>query len=380
MHTPRFAMSALFWNNQIIVIGGRDAQDSILASVESYDLVRGVWEPFSADLNEARYSPAAIVYRGRMHVIGGCSKDRQALKSVEIYNEATQRWELQPALAFAREGAAAAVVNDTLYVMGGFDGTSYLKSIEYLRHEASSWRLSWWTLSAPRAWLSAVTLRDSIFTAGGLLFGPVGILERYHVSDGNQSRAPMLTPRGRMAATNFAEKLWTLGGSEQQGASAVVEVYDYARNHWEPGPPLPSERELGVALAVFDHIFIIGGRTADGTVLGTLETLSEATGVTEHRAGIPRTPVLMSFPNPFESSARIMWQSSSASQNHATIEVFDLRGATVLRQKVSSNNANFEFIWDGRDGAGTIVRDGIYFVAVRSGDSILRHKLLKLKR
>lgn len=379
MLTPRFAMSALYWNNQIVVIGGRDAQDSILATVESYDLSTGQWQPFAANLNEARYSAAAIVYRGRMFVIGGCGKDQQVLKSVEFYNETTQRWEREPSLAIAREGAAAAVVNDTLYVMGGFDGASYLKSIEYFRHEASSWWLSWWSLSAPRAWLSAVTLRDSIFTAGGLLFGPVGVLERYHISDGNQRRASMLTPRGRMAAVNFEGKLWTLGGSDQHGASAVVEIYDYTSNSWESGPGLLSARELNAALAIFDKIFIIGGRTAEGAVLGTLETLGLPTGVAEH-AAIPRAPELKSYPNPFVTSARIVWRSLASNQTQTVVEVFDLRGARVLRRFLSSNSADFEFTWHGQDETGAIVRDGIYFITVRSGDFVLRRKLLKLKR
>lgn len=376
MLTPRFAMSALYWNNQIVVIGGRDAQDSVLASVESYDLFTGQWLPFAADLNEARFSAAAVVYRGRMFIVGGCGKDQQVLKSVEFYNESTRRWELEPSLAVAREGAAAAVVNDTLYIMGGFDGASYLKSIEYFSHDASRWRLSWWALSAPRAWLSAVTLRDSIFTVGGLLFGPVGVLERYHISDGNQRRAPMLTPRGRMAAVNFEEKLWTLGGSDQHGASTVVEIYDYASNSWENGPALLSARELNAALVVFDRIFIIGGRTAEGSVLGTLETWATATSVAE-RAAVPRLHELMSYPNPFATSARFVWRSPQA---QAVVEVFDLRGARVLRRLLTSNSTTFEFTWHGQDETGAIVRDGLYFVTVRSGDILLRRKLLKLKR
>ena len=39
-----------------------------------------------------------------------------------------------------RSGAGVSVVNGKLYVVGGFDGSTYLKSVEWLDSDAGQWR------------------------------------------------------------------------------------------------------------------------------------------------------------------------------------------------------------------------------------------------
>ena len=39
-----------------------------------------------------------------------------------------------------RSGAGVSVVNGKLYVVGGFDGCTYLKSVEWLDSDSGQWR------------------------------------------------------------------------------------------------------------------------------------------------------------------------------------------------------------------------------------------------
>lgn len=380
MLTPRYGITAVYWNNQVVVMGGRDANDSLLALVESFDFFSGLWSRFPADLREPRFNAAAVVYRGRMHVVGGCGDSAQALKTAEFYNEQTQQWEQTPALAVAREGAAVAVINDTLFAIGGYDGAGPLKSIEYYRPTFDRWQTSRWELSAPRGWLAATTLRDSIFTVGGLLLAPVGILERYHVSDGSRRRADMPTLRGRMAAVNFENELWTIGGVSQHGAAETVELYEYRTNEWRTGPSLTQPRELHAAVVVFDRIYVFGGRDAEGKVLASTETFQAATAVAEPPRRLPDAPVLLSYPNPFAASVKIALQAAKFKTGTATVVVHDLLGATVLRRQMAVGTSGLELMWDGRDQAGRPVHDGLYFITINAGDAVFRHKLVKLSR
>jgi len=244
MPTARYGVAAVVWRNQILIIGGQDENGNSLRTVERYDPNLRAWSRFPDSLREARFNASAVVYRNRVYVIGG-SRDHEILKSVEYFNEESGKWALLNELRFSREGAATAVINDRLYAIGGFAGDStYLKNVEYYVPTLNDWKMGEWKLTLPRTSLAALAVHDSIFTIGGLYYGPVGIIERYHVSDGEQIRTNMPTPRGRLAAAESSDRIWVIGGSAQTGATNVVEIYDPQENAWYPGPSLIIAREL----------------------------------------------------------------------------------------------------------------------------------------
>ena len=56
------------------------------------------------------------------------------------YNPTTDSWSPVVAMNCRRSGAGVCVANGKLYVIGGFDGSTYLKSVEWLDLEAGLWR------------------------------------------------------------------------------------------------------------------------------------------------------------------------------------------------------------------------------------------------
>ena len=65
----------------------------------------------------------------QIYAVGG-RDDCTELSSAERYNPNTNTWSPIVAMMSRRSGVGLAVVNGQLYAVGGFDGTTYLKTIE----------------------------------------------------------------------------------------------------------------------------------------------------------------------------------------------------------------------------------------------------------
>ena len=75
------------------------------------------------------------------------------------------------------------------------------------------------------------------------------------------------------------------------------------------------------------------------------------------------TTLLHASPNPFTSSSRISFVSSSAGP--ASVIIFDLGGRRV--RAFDALSASGTVSWDGRDAAGRPLAAGTYFVRLESG-------------
>ena len=58
---------------------------------------------------------------------------------MEVYDPETKKWIFGRSLSTPRANVAVAVVNDMLFAVGGFDGKSFLSSVEYLDPETFEW-------------------------------------------------------------------------------------------------------------------------------------------------------------------------------------------------------------------------------------------------
>lgn len=66
-----------------------------------------------------------------IYIVGG-TNGTQSLRSVEIYDVKNKKWTQGPELNIARTNVSVAFIDDILFAIGGFDGKSFLKTIEYL--------------------------------------------------------------------------------------------------------------------------------------------------------------------------------------------------------------------------------------------------------
>lgn len=170
----RFASAAAVLGNRVHVVGGWNANNAASASLASqvvFDLASQSWSA-GADLNTARNAAAAAVIDNRLYVVGGRSpgiraNDQQSLASVEVYTAAANRWTAGVALPAARASLALVALGGKLYALGG-ETTSGTVSDAVERFDPAT--NAWTALPAMPLkvhGLGAVVVGASIYVMGG---------------------------------------------------------------------------------------------------------------------------------------------------------------------------------------------------------------------
>lgn len=119
LDAPRAAFAAVVQAGGVLIFGGY-SQFGPLAAVEFY--VPGTGGESRASLEEPRGALAGAGNGTRAWAIGGKNALNEVVSRVDVYDQQTNKWTTEAPLPTPREGAVAAVVNDTVYVFGGYDG------------------------------------------------------------------------------------------------------------------------------------------------------------------------------------------------------------------------------------------------------------------
>ena len=75
-----------------------------------------------------RYHHSLVYMRGRIYGMGG--RDSTVLSSVEKFDSALEQWIPENAMTVSRQGAAAVATDTNIYVVGGYTGSTYLRSTD----------------------------------------------------------------------------------------------------------------------------------------------------------------------------------------------------------------------------------------------------------
>ena len=138
MNTPRSTHGVSVVNKKIFAIGGRDVS-SCLKSVEAFDPNFNRWTPM-ASMHRRRGGLGVAVLKNYLFAVGGLDSPSSTTSSskpiaeAEKYNIETDQWTILTShLNMPREGVSCGVLGDTIYAVGGYDGKSYLRSVECLK-------------------------------------------------------------------------------------------------------------------------------------------------------------------------------------------------------------------------------------------------------
>jgi N-acetylneuraminic acid mutarotase len=147
--TPRNQLSVAVLNKRIYAIGGQlnhDSQQIDQARVDIYDPVSDTWNEGPALPNPHSHSEGAtFVHNDRIWMLGGHSTPDGGNKGFSndvLTLKEGGEWELICRLPKPVSSPAAAIINDRLYVAGGWDGRM---------DEDKKW------LSSPEVWVTEVT-------------------------------------------------------------------------------------------------------------------------------------------------------------------------------------------------------------------------------
>ncbi len=233
----------------------------------------GTWEVLPPTPT-ARTEAAIAILDQRIYVIGGFSP-QGVTDLVEILDVTTGEWFEGATLPEARHHAAIAVTNGIIYIIGGFTSGFWTPASDVFAYNPSSNQWSKKTsMPTPRGALSAGVVDGKIFAVGGankktFRLTNTGANEMYD-PESNQwtSLAPLLTPRDHLTVSSVNGKIYAIGGRinvDYNQNLNVNEAFNPETNTWSTLAPLPTARSGITSQVLYGNIFVLGGESGGGT-------------------------------------------------------------------------------------------------------------------
>lgn len=181
MYEKRYYVSVAYASNYIYALGGHNGENQgRLDSAERYNLDENLWQPI-ASMNRVRSDAAAAELNNRVYIAGGF-EGRRYHDSAEYYDAEANQWTLISRMHSPRGGISLASHGGYLYAIGGNDGSSRLRSIERYDPVAGKWEVVG-QMKKRKSNLSSTVLGDDIFIIGGWSDEPeagiLSVVERF---------------------------------------------------------------------------------------------------------------------------------------------------------------------------------------------------------
>ncbi len=233
----------------------------------------GAWEILPSTPT-ARTEAAVAILDQKIYVIGGFSP-QGVTDLVEIFDVTTGEWFEGAPLPEARHHAAIAVTENTVYIIGGFTSGFWTPASDVFAYDPSSNQWSQKTsMPTPRGALAAGVVDGKVFAIGGankktFRLTNTGANEMYDPeSDQWTSLTPLPTPRDHLTVSSFNGKIYAIGGRinvDYNQNLDVNEAFNLETNSWSTLPPLPTARSGITSQVLYGNIFVLGGESGEGT-------------------------------------------------------------------------------------------------------------------
>ena len=216
----RSNMAVVTVDNVIYAIGGADSMLTY-GRVDAYEPIADAWTPMTAmTLPFALRGAGAGAVGRRIYVFGGANSTGMPQSALLVFDLDFPGggWQVLVGSGITptpRQNAATAVFGGKVYVIGGFDGLSFLDVVEVYDPELNRWERK---TPRPTTFQSA-----TITVANGklLLFGgenplPIGDVHQYDpIADNWTARDSMITPRSKAVAGRLCKSTYVAGGEEE---------------------------------------------------------------------------------------------------------------------------------------------------------------------
>ena len=120
-------------NGHLYVAGGRDATNTVVASLFDYDIAANTWTT-RATMPSANNVPGCGVLNGQLWIYGGGNPFNapETTGASVIYDPGTNAWTAGPSLTEARSFVAGTNIGNTLFAAGGYNGATTVTTTETL--------------------------------------------------------------------------------------------------------------------------------------------------------------------------------------------------------------------------------------------------------
>ncbi len=383
MPTPRAGASSVVWQNRIYVFGGKSLDNKILNTVDCFDPDSGAW--ITSDIppfEYARYNAAAIVFNNQIFLIGGRGQEK-VLDKVEVFDPVQKAWKSVHDLHEKREGFTAVVLNNHIYVLGGQEEEySMMEEVEWYDEEKDQWREVKNGMSHPRVAAFSAAVGDTLYLFGGYYFGLTGTFYKgvFRTNHAMWFEGPMMrSPRAYGITVLMGDSIYLIGGETQAGKTDIVEIYDLKRQEFFSAPPMSMARSGMAGGSLNDSIFVFGGYDpVSGQPVTTAEVyVPQVTAIDDGPpASVPQKHTVISgYPNPFNGqiSFKVVLPRVD-SYEIALYNVLGKRVKTLFNGRLPKGLHRFQ--WQGKDEKGANVSSGVFFLLVKSSNSVATYKVV----
>jgi N-acetylneuraminic acid mutarotase len=222
----------------------------------------------------------AASWRGRLYVVGGYGEGTGRLRSAFVLDG--DEWKRLPDLPYVLAAGGAAVVGNTLYVVGGVAGPQDRSVLvrRALALDLARAGARWRFVPGPtgREHLGVAATGGRIYAVGGRSAGldtNTRLAETWRPGERRWTRLPPVPDaRGGTGLGAGGGKLVSAGGEKPTGTIPTVYSYDIAQRRWTKLPDLPTPRHgLGVSILDGRAYVIAGGRVPGFAVSDVVEII-----------------------------------------------------------------------------------------------------------
>ena len=143
MPRKRYHHGVAMLGDKILIVGGEGIgrANSAFSSVVMYDITKNECQELAPLPYPVSEMATVKLDDDNVMIMGGADSDGEILNKVLMYNIKTQESHMLPDMKYKRKGCVAAVVKDTVIVMGGDNGGNFLKSVESFKFDRYSWEV-----------------------------------------------------------------------------------------------------------------------------------------------------------------------------------------------------------------------------------------------
>ena len=232
-----------------------------IARVSGYDPATNAWAA-APSLGTARGGLAAAVLNGTLYALGGVNANLDPLTLVETFTPTAAgggTWATGTPMRTARSSFGAAAVEGKLLVAGGYNGQSLASAEVFDPASPGTWTAAA-SMATPRAYHCVAALGTLVYSIGGMGNNP-GILnsvEAYDITANTWAPvANMTTARYGAAASTLNEKLYVMGGCNDNPCTSV-EYYDPAAKTWAAAAAMGTARYYFAAATLGNVVYVTG--------------------------------------------------------------------------------------------------------------------------
>ena len=236
--------------------------------LDVYNLATNQWSPSPITTPYSRF--AMTVLDDKVITVGGETKDHQEVKKVLVL--CSGHWKDYSEMPTARCNATAVVYHSMLIVVGGTliteDKVTVLSTTELLDTTNGCW-YTCNNLPSPHYQLKAAIMNDVLYLLGGFVQGSkqstkvytasLDTLSTHQLNWQSASCTPYCLSAPVVLHSSF---LLTIGGVQESDINKVsseVCTFNTSTSQWKPLTTIPTTRTGPAVVAVDDKILVIGG-------------------------------------------------------------------------------------------------------------------------